>query len=91
MAGPAASARIDPAAINVLFISIPPFFPLGDDIADRIALAYAQPRLDARHAVRKRRRRFRQLLEAIERISGELVRLHAGRGASAAPAGPRAR
>ena len=52
MAGPAASARTAPAAIDIFFISVPPYFPLGDDIADCSPLAYDEPLLDARQAVR---------------------------------------
>src|SRR5207249_5623971 len=57
MAGPAVSARTAPAAIDILFIAVPPYFLLGDHITDRILLAYDllaydEPLLDARQAVR---------------------------------------
>jgi len=64
MAGPAASARTAPAAIDIFFISIPPYFPLGDDITDRIALAYDEPLLDARQAVRMGQRRLGKTAQA---------------------------
>src|ERR1700693_5418877 len=78
MAGPAASNRTAPAAINVLFILFPPYFPLGDDIADRLPLAYDEPLLDARQAVRIGQRRLRKRRKAIQRIPGELVQLDTG-------------